>query len=127
MSKNREDAPTGFEDSRVDDSNSNGRTKRVIRDVKGLIRTLRADLQNKIGNPVSLDSPVVPWSAKHAGYILTRCRIPPCGRTSLHIMKGQRTNRPMLPFGEAMMCKIPKTKRQVGYFKDRLEKASGRA
>ena len=41
------------------DSNSKGKIESLISDVEGLIRTLRADLQDKIGSPVSLDSPVV--------------------------------------------------------------------
>jgi len=34
VSRVREDAPTGFEDSRVGDSNSNGKIERMIREVK---------------------------------------------------------------------------------------------
>ena len=122
MAKGRGDAPTGFEDSRVGDSNSNAKIERVIRDVKGLVRTLRADLQDKIKKPVNLDSPIVPWMIRHAGYVLTRVRVHPCGRTSLTRMKGQKTHRPMLPFGEAVMFKIPMTKRRIGDFEDRFEK-----
>ena len=103
MGKNREDAPTGIEHSRAGDSNSNGKIERVIHDVEGLTRTLRADLQNKIGSPISLDSPVVPWLVRHAGYMLTRCRVHSCVWLSLHRMKGQRTHRPILPFDEAVM------------------------
>ena len=122
MSKARGDAPTGFEDSRVGDSNSNAKIERVIRDVKGLIRTMRADLQEKTKHRVALEDPIVPWMVRHAGYVLTRCRVHPCGRTSLHRMKGQKTHRPMIPFGEAVMFKIPKTKRRLGDFEDRFEK-----
>ena len=118
----REGTPTAFDDSRVGDSNSNGRVERVIRDVKGLIRTLRADLQDKIKAPIHLDSNIVPWIVRHAGYILTRCRVHPCGRTAMQRMKGQKTHRPILPFGEAVMFKIPKTKTKVGDFEDRFEK-----
>ena len=80
---NRGDAPTAFEDSRVGDSNSNGKVERVIREVKGLIRTFRADLQSKINDNISLDSPIVPWLVRHAGYIITRCRVHECGRTAM--------------------------------------------
>ena len=122
MTKSRGEAPTGFEDSRVGDSNSNGKIERIIREVKGLIRTLRADLQDKIQSKITLDSPIVPWLVRHVGYIMTRCRVHPCGRTSMHRMKGQKTHRPMIPFGEAVLFKIPKTKRRIGDFEDRFEK-----
>ena len=122
VSKCRGDVPTGLDDSRVGDSNSNGKVERNVREVKGLIRTLRADLQDKLKEPIDLDSPVVPWMVRHAGYILTRCRVLECGRTALHRMKGQKSHRPIIPFGEVVMFKIPKTKRRLGDFEDRFEK-----
>lgn len=122
VAKCRGDVPTGLDDSRVGDSNSNGKVERTVREVKGLIRTLRADLQDKIKEPIDLDSPVVPWLVRHAGYILTRCRVLECGRTALHRMKGQKSHRPIIPFGEVVMFKIPKTKRRLGDFEDRFEK-----
>ena len=122
LAASRGGTPTAFDDSRVGDSNSNARIERLIRDVKGLIRTLRSDLQEKIGGPVNLESTVVPWIVRHAGYILTRCRVHPCGRTAMERIKGQKTHRPLNPFGEAVMFKIPKTKRRLGDFEDRFEK-----
>ena len=41
----RGEASTGIENSRVGDSDSNGRIERAIREVKGLIRTLRSSLE----------------------------------------------------------------------------------
>ena len=95
--------PTAFDDSRFGDKHSNG-----IRDVKGLIRTLRADLQDNIKAPVHIDSGIVPWIVRHAGHILTRCRVHPCGKTAMQRMKGQNTHRPMLSFGEVVMLKTSK-------------------
>ena len=114
--------PTAFDDSRVGEDNSNGSVERVITDVKGLIRTLRADLQDKIKAPTRLDSNIVPWIVRHAGYILTRCRVHPCGRAAMQRMKGQKAHRSILPFWEAVMFKIPKTKNKVGYFEDGFAK-----
>ena len=37
-------------------------------------------------------------------------------------MKGQKTFRPLLPFGETVMFKVPRTKRRIGEFEDRFEK-----
>ena len=45
-----------------------------------------------------------------------------CGRTSLHKIKGQKTHAPAIAFGEAVMFKLPATKRRVGDFEDRFEK-----
>ena len=46
MAKCRGEDPTGLDDSKIGDSNSNGKVERTIREVKGMIRTLRAALQN---------------------------------------------------------------------------------
>ena len=37
-------------------------------------------------------------------------------------LKGQKTHRPLLPFGEAVIFKIPTTRRRIGDFKDRFGK-----
>ena len=84
----REDAPTGFEDSRVGDSNSNGKIERMIREVKVFIRTFSASFQENIGSFVALDAPIVPWIIRHAGYVITRCKVHECSRSSLTRMKG---------------------------------------
>ena len=90
--------------------------------MKGLTRTLPSDLKEKTKSPVSLDQKIVPWIVRHAAYIMTRCKVQPCGRTALQRIKAQRSHRPMIPFGEAVLFKIPKTKAKVGDFEDRFEK-----
>ena len=122
VAKSRGDVPTGFDDSRVGDSNSNGKVERAVREVKGLIRCFRSCLQDKLQEVIPLNAPIMPWIVRHAGYVITRCKVHECGRTSLHRMKGQKTNRPMIPFGEVVLFKLPKTKRRLGDLEDRFEK-----
>ena len=98
LASTRVRTPTASDDSSVGDSNSNGRVERVIRDVKGLIRSWGADSHDKIKAPIHLDSSIGPWIVRHSGYVLTRCRIYPCGRTAMQRMKGQKSHRPILPF-----------------------------
>ncbi len=66
---------TALEQSRVGDSNSNGKVERAVQDVKGLIRTLRSALEEKIGERIGLDHPIVPWMVRHAGHLIPRCRV----------------------------------------------------
>ena len=56
----RKESGTALENSRVGDSDSNGRIERAIRDVKGMIRTLRAAIEEKTGKTIRLDAPVAP-------------------------------------------------------------------
>ena len=40
----------------------------------------------------------------------------------MHRIKGHKTHRPLVPFGEAVLFKIPNTRHRVGDFEDRFEK-----
>ena len=121
VAKLRKDAGTAIENSRVGDSNSNGAVERAIREVKGMTRTLRCHLEEKLGKKVKLDDPVVPWMIRHAAYIVTRCRLGPDGKTAMQKLKGRRVITPMLPFGEAVLFKLPKVPNMPGDFEDRFE------
>ncbi len=118
----RTEAGTALENSKVGDSDSNGKIERAIREVKGLIRTLRSALEAKTGEPIKLDAPIVPWIVRHAAYVLTRCRILPDGRTAMQKMKGRKVNVPWVPFGETVLFKLPKVPNMPGDFADRFER-----
>ena len=75
MVKLRANFGTALEDSKVGDSNSNGKVERAIQDLKGLVRTLRAWLEHKTGSKIALEDPIVPWIVRHAGFLITFCRI----------------------------------------------------
>ena len=112
---------TAIENSRIGDSNSNGRVERAIQDVEGLIRTLRSATEEKIGVRIELSDSIVPWLVRHAGAIITMCRIRSNGRTAYQLMKGRRSNAKLVNFAESVMFKIPKTSQRVGKFEDRWE------
>ena len=112
---------TALEQSRVGDSNSNGRVERAIQDLKGLTRTLRSALESDVGGKISLDHPIVPWMVRHAGHLITTSRVRDGGRTAYQLMKGRRSNAKLVPFGESVLFKIPKTANRVGEFEDRWE------
>ena len=117
----RKDAGTALENSRVGDSDSNGKVERAIRDVKGMIRTLRCSIEEKTKKNIRLDSNIVPWIVRHASYILTRCKVGPDGKTAMQKMKGRRVNVPWIPFGESVLFKLPKVPNMPGDFQDRFE------
>ena len=112
---------TALENSRVGDSNSNGRAERAIQDVKGLIRTLRSALEANIDEKVHLEDPVIPWLVRHAGHIITMSWVRKNGRTAYQMMKGRRSSAKIVNFAETVMFKIPKTQSRVGEFEDRWD------
>ena len=117
IAKLRTESGTAIENSRVGESDSNGKVERAIREVKGMVRTLRSHIEEKTGKAVKLDDPIVPWIVRHAGYLVTRCRIGPDGKTALQKMKGTRMNVGVLPLAEAVLFKMP---RKDGDFSDRF-------
>ena len=112
---------TAVENSRVGDSNSNGRIERAIQDIKGLIRTLRSFVEFMTGGKIELTDPIVPWMVRHAGMLITRSRIREDGRTAYQLIKGRRTTAKLVPFGETILFKIPKTQHDAGDFQDRWQ------
>ena len=121
VAKCREGNGTAIENSRVGDSDSNGRVERAIREVKGMVRTLRSHIEEKTGTTIHLDSPIVPWLVRHAGYLITRCKVRSDGKTAMQKMNGRRTNTPLLPCGESVLFKLPKVQDMPGDFRDRFD------
>ena len=70
---------------------------------------------------LNLDMSIVPWMVRHAAYLITRCRVRSYGKTSLQLMKGQKSLTELVPFGEIVMFKIPKTSQAVGSFEESWE------
>ena len=75
LSKSRQAYGTALGNSKVGDSDSNGKVEKCVQDFKGLVRTFRSDLESKLGTKIKLSDPVVPWLVRHAGHIMTRCRV----------------------------------------------------
>ena len=122
VAKLRKGYGSALEQSRVGDSNSNGRVERAIQDLKGLVRTLKAALEINTKGKISLSDPIVPLLVRHAAHIINVSRVRDCGRTAWQLMKGRRSRTPLVPFGEVVMFKIPKTNRRIGSFEHKWEK-----
>ena len=86
-----------------------------------MVRTLRSWVELKTGTTIRLDATIVPWLVRHAGYIITRCKVQPDGKTALQKMKGRRVNVPWIPFAESVLFKLPKVPNMPGDFRDRFE------
>ena len=100
---------TAIEQSKVGTSNSNGRIERCIQDFKGLVRTLRSVLEERLDVKIHLTDPVVPWLVRHAAHTITSSRVREDGRTAYQLMKGRRSNAKLVPFCETVLFKISKT------------------
>ena len=60
------------EESMAYDSQSNAEAEISIQVVQGQIRTLKAQLEHRIGQKLDMTSPILPWLVSHAGANLNR-------------------------------------------------------
>ena len=66
---------TVMEESPVHDSASNGAIENTIQQVQGQVRTMKDNLEARIGARIPEDSPIVPWLVMHAAQTINRYHI----------------------------------------------------
>ena len=64
IARRRSDVRTSLENSKVSDSNSNGKVERAIRDVGNMVRTLKSALIENTTMTLNLDMNIVPWMVR---------------------------------------------------------------
>ena len=105
---------TVIESSPVGSSQSNGFIERAIQDEEGQIRTVKADLESKIGTKISSSHDIVPWLVEYAAVLLNRGQVGADGRTAYERLKGKKAALPGMQFGERILWKsnVPTYKRK---------------
>ena len=88
---------------------SNGAAEKAVSTVRGLARTYLAVLKDKIPSfVVTTHSPMLPWTIRHAAWVLTRynarrdTRMTPCEK-----IRGQKYRKEILPLGEQVLARRP--------------------
>ena len=92
-----------LEESPVGDSQSNGLAEGAVKEIKGVVRSLRWALEELHGVKIEVSSPVLPWLVRHAGSMISRTRRGADGRTAFELRKGKTYRRRLPPFGEKVM------------------------
>ena len=86
------------------DPQSNGSAEVGVKLVKGLFRTLRSDLESKIGHRVPVRHPLISWMIRHAADLVTWCSKGHDGRTAHQRLRGRDFKTRLLGFGE--LCRF---------------------
>ena len=84
-----EHTQTMLEQSPFADSRSNGFVERAIQTVEGQIRAMKSALDRRLGIRVPNDWCVIPWSAEHAGNIVTLFEVGKDGKTPFRRLRGR--------------------------------------
>ena len=99
-------AETTMIESPVRVSKANGQIERAIRTWQSQFRTLRVQLEDRIGCKVPKGTPVMSWLINLAGDVLCRCKIHDNGRTHYEVVTGHRYKQPTCGFAEKVHFKI---------------------
>ena len=68
--------------------------------VEAHTRTLMTALAEEIGRPIRTSEPIFAWLMRHAGWLLTRYRVRPDGRTSYQLLHREDYRGEVLIVGE---------------------------
>ena len=95
-------------------SQSNGFIERAIQDEEGQIRTVKSDLESRMGCTLHSSHDLVPWLVEYAAVLLNRGQVGSDGKTAYERLKGKTASIPGLQFGERILGKsnVPSYKRK---------------
>ena len=87
---------------------SKGGVERSIQTIQGMVRTLKLDLEERLGTTLETTTPVLAWLARHAGWLLTRYqRHGRLGATSFQVLRGVPYEGQLVRFGEVVVYRYP--------------------
>ncbi len=95
------------EDPASYDSQSNGGTEVGIRIVRGLLRTLKLCLEQRIGKYIPVDHPVMGWLLGHVCMLQNILVRGPDGLTSWQRVRGRAFGQQLVGFGECVLYRYP--------------------
>ena len=93
------------EDAVKGDTESNGLIENAVMLIRGIIRTIKCHIERRTQEPLSDDSPVMPWLVEHAGCILSRCQKGRDGKTPFERLHGKKPTQEFVPFGEKVLAR----------------------
>ena len=91
-------AEVATEDAVKGDKESNGL-------IENAIRTIKWHIESRTQEPLSHDSPVIPWLMEHARCFLSRCQKGRDGSTPFERLHGKKTTQEFVPFGENVLAR----------------------
>ena len=95
------------EESAAYDSQSNGLTEVGVRLVRGVFRTLKLCIEDRIDKLIPSDHPLVSWLLEHTYHILNVMVKGEDGITPWHRARGRPFRQPLIGFGESILYRFP--------------------
>ena len=90
------------ENSPKAESRSNGLAESAIRELEGMIRTVKDHIETKMGVSIERDSPMLAW-IENAGTVITKYRVGKDSRTTYQRLKGKKPSNMIVRLGEKVL------------------------
>ena len=98
------------EESVVGDSKANGEIESAVKEVKGIIRATKSNLEKKLGKTLDRKDPMLAWMPTYAADMISRHRVGKDGCTAEKRRTGKNWGRPGFQYGELIHVKEAMTK-----------------
>ena len=89
--------------SPVKDSKANGVAENAVKEMAGMVRTLKDYVEAKMQEPLKEDDAMLLWIIDYAGTVITRSKIGPDGRTAYQRLKGKSPSNQVTAIGEKVL------------------------
>ena len=99
------------ENSAVGESQSNGKAERAIREVEGMVRCFKAELEHRVKVRFPVRHPVMQWLVEYMGVLLSKYHLLKDNTTPYQSLHGQRAQEKIAYFGESVFFFVPKRRR----------------
>ena len=96
------------------DKRSNGMVERANQSVEDQVRVMKSALERRIRKEIPTKVAIVTWMIRQAGILLSRFEISKDGRTAYERLRGKRSNRETLEFGEKVHFLMQGARGSVG-------------
>ena len=99
-----------LEDTPVGESQSNGAVESAVKEIRGMYKTMRSDMETNYGKTIPGSHPIHTWAVRHASSTRFRESMGQDGRTAYSRIKGRNFNKEIVKIGECVWYMKPKSK-----------------
>ena len=89
------------------DSSGNGQIEATVKQLAGILRTNKLDLEQRLSKIVPLQSPVIPWLVEYAAFIINIRVKGEDGKTAHQRVRKCDFAKRLVPFGELALVHMP--------------------
>ena len=97
------------------DSKANGHAENAVKQVQGMVRTLKSCIEDRLGIKIPTTHAAVWWLVRHAAWLLMVRKRGRDGWTAYERSRGRPFNKRVAAFGEVCLFKLSKKKGFDGY------------